>query len=592
MKKLHDRLLIAARNLLCILAIVTTLPECHADFISLTGAETATNIAEIELGRGTLTITLEVSAAEAGKFWPAIPHTDDLTALAADAARRSDLQLRVHSRGEVFQPGHYTVSVAERKVRNSPFAGKIDPRTGRKLPDFPEDKHILLVRAEYSLKDTERVSLVPPLDRAGRPSSNIGFITHHGSTVVNNFAFLSTAEALLIDWSDPWNTRFENPNLRRHIRYPLMSFLYIEPRQIRHDVLLRPGKLANWSGEPFDAWQPLTDSTRQRLAATAKEFLYQRNPASIDQRLTKPESTQVVFLKASETGFSLIPGAQQVELGSVLIGYRESYGVEQLPSQVEVQWGLFDKSVDTVPTLIQDPAGPFPTHTTTAFPTIEWQNFLKQYTEPVSAPVPVQMQRISLPSLLPLLVLTILMLSLISRFYRAKRSRLKRAFATVAAGLLIVIIGWIILPARFSLPLPGPANDQQLTAVTNDLLTRVAAAYLERDPRRLDTALSNLVSRNAFTSTSRNLARVYQPATSVGGKGNVSNISQLQLQNIERISVADEPSYRAIGSWLATVEGHYWGHSDRRQYQVRASLELCQEEGNWKIAAFTPVKFN
>ena len=592
MKRESDELAGLLCRLLCSVATLLCVVDSHADYVSLTGAETATNIVEIELGRDSMQLTFEISAAEFGIFWPNIAETDDLNALVNSAAKRDNLKFAVYSGGKTLSPTYYRVSVAERTERTSPFAGKTDPRTGQILPDFPANKSILKVQAEYPLQGADRVTLKPPLDANGLASANIGFVTRHGATVVNNFAYLSQAETLMIDWSDPWNTHYLNPNIRRHSRTPVMSFLYIEPRQVRHDILLRPSKLAEWTRQPFDAWQPLTQSARRNLASATKTYLSAKNLMSIDGASIEPGSIETVFLKATDSGFALIPNSQPIELGSTLVGYRESYAVEQLPSRVDIQWNLFDNDMTTVPTLIQDPAGAFPTHTTTTFPTIEWQNFLQQYTEPVSTKVPVRAQRLQVLSLLPLLAATILMLVILTRYYPGKWRWFRRALANVAIGLPFIVAGFLILPARFSTPFPWPSSDRQLTLVTQELLTGIAAAYQEREEPQLNTRLADLVSSSAFTSTTHNLASVYQPPTSVGGKGQTSNISELLLQNLECFEIQGNPAFRAIGQWQANVEGHYWGHSDRRQYQVRASLEIRQEGDSWKIAAFTPLKLN
>ena len=590
MKKQSEQRIWLPCRLLCILAALLWGADAHTDYVSLTGAETATNIVEIELDRDSLHLVAEISAAEARQFWPGIDETDNLKDLAVNAAKAKNWQLAVHAGNTALSPVHYRVSVAERTQRTSPFAGKTDPRTGQVLPDFPTDKTVLKVHAEYHLPGADHITLAPPLDASGLATTNIGFITRHGATVVNNFAYLSRAETLLIDWSDPWNTRYENPNIRRHGRAPVMSFLYIEPRQVRHDILLRPSKLAEWTGQPFDAWQPLTQTARQALTTATKHYLSTKNPASIDGRSIEPASIETVFLKATDAGFALIPASQPIELGSTLVGYRESYALEQLPSRVKVQWQLFDNEMNMVPTLIQDPAGAFPTHATATFPAIEWENFLQQYTEPVSTKVPAHTQRLHLPSLFPLLAAVVLLLFIVTRFYPARWRWLRRTLASTAIGLPIIVAGFLILPARFTTPLPWPASDRQLAAVTQTLLAEVAIAYQEREEPRLNAALSGLVSEEAFTGTTLNLSSVYQPATSVGGAGQTRNISGLQLQYLERFEIEGAPAFRAIAQWQAKVEGHYWGHSDRRQYQIRANLEIRQEGESWKIAAFTPLK--
>lgn len=53
------------------------------------------------------------------------------------------------------------------------------------------------------------------------------------------FKYLSTPARLVLDWEDPWYTAFDNPNLRRHHATSVSSFLYVAPREIRHETLMR-----------------------------------------------------------------------------------------------------------------------------------------------------------------------------------------------------------------------------------------------------------------------------------------------------------------------------------------------------------------
>ena len=50
---------------------------------------------------------------------------------------------------------------------------------------------------------------------------------------------MATAATLNLDWADPWYSRFDNPNLKRHHKSALMSFLYVEPYEVRHEILAR-----------------------------------------------------------------------------------------------------------------------------------------------------------------------------------------------------------------------------------------------------------------------------------------------------------------------------------------------------------------
>lgn len=43
-----------------------------------------------------------------------------------------------------------------------------------------------------------------------------------------DFRYLGAPARVMLDWDDPWYTKFDNPNLKRH-KSVLLSFIYVEP---------------------------------------------------------------------------------------------------------------------------------------------------------------------------------------------------------------------------------------------------------------------------------------------------------------------------------------------------------------------------
>jgi hypothetical protein len=49
-----------------------------------------------------------------------------------------------------------------------------------------------------------------------------------------------------LDWNDPWYTRFEKSALKRWQVSGLMTFLSVEPFEVRHETLVRVKDLEAW----------------------------------------------------------------------------------------------------------------------------------------------------------------------------------------------------------------------------------------------------------------------------------------------------------------------------------------------------------
>ncbi len=210
--------------------------------MNLTGAETAPNIAEIIVLDDKVTVRLEVYVGDLETFADLIP--DDLLnnggeGRASEAERLARFAQNVLSiRASDGQPLAARLKVAEPRLRvdrKSPFAGMINPSTRQRVPEAPADKRVLFAELDYSLQGRPSVlTISPPRDADGNPLVSIGFIAYHKAVPVIDFRYLSTDTILHLDWDDPWYSRFENRNLRRHHKNALMSFLYVEAREVRH----------------------------------------------------------------------------------------------------------------------------------------------------------------------------------------------------------------------------------------------------------------------------------------------------------------------------------------------------------------------
>ncbi|WP_299586469.1 hypothetical protein [uncultured Microbulbifer sp.] len=575
-------------TLLWLLITLLASSYIRADFISLSGAETAPNIAEVEILSHSLRVTLEISAADADAFWPGITPSESIYEIARFAQTHKEIAFEVHSPKGRIIPSNTSVRIAQRKPRYSPFAGKVDPRTGLHLPELPSDKTILLATLEFPIQELKNLKLHPPLDNDGIASATIGFTSQHGRTPVSGFHYLSRIESLKIDREDPWNTRFENQDINPHNRYPLRSFLYVEPRQVRHEILLRPRDLLQWTAQPFDAWQTLTREKRAFLQRTTEGFLQNKNPTTIDQELSIPISTEILFLKANNIGFTTVKNDEQIEIGSLLIGYREKFSIKELPQSVTVDWKLFTETINSVPTLIQDPAGPFPTHVVPDFPDIQWRNYLYDYRAPNSDPVPVKTPNAVIPMavLFSFCFAVFFILTLRSKKMETKN---KHPILFYSVVIICAVPIYYALPGELRIPLPGTINTKALEEITETLLIRLSAAYEEPENEELKLQLANLVSRDNFDKTLSNLSQVYQPQTSTGNQGSVKSIGDLEVEYADQTFENGSKTFRIIGKWRSITEDYSWGHMEQLPRETRASIEITQSDNYWKISAFTPL---
>jgi hypothetical protein len=377
---------------LIIVLLLILPPSATADWINLTGAENAPNIAEIFIENDHVKVLLEVQVKDLVIFEELIPN--DFFPELIPGRPSADDRLRVFSENvlQIIADGekrlHASLNLAEprmRKPRYSPFAGAINPATGRPVPGPPEDKRVLYAELLYPLdgQKPSTLNFIPPLNEEGTNVTSIGFIVFHQDVPIIDFRFLPESALLHLDWEDSWYSGFENKALKRWQRGSVMSFLYIEPYEVRHEVLARVKDLEAWMDLGLRGDEFIEEDEFLPLLKRAGEFLMTRNKVLIDGQPVKPILDRTAFVKYNFWGSQFLTQPERLPIQTSMLGVIFTYLTgENLPGEVTVDWELFSDRVKQVPTSATDPAGPFPSYVTPDDTIFRWTNYLKTYTPP------------------------------------------------------------------------------------------------------------------------------------------------------------------------------------------------------------------
>ncbi|MGI9481136.1 MAG: hypothetical protein ACR2OR_02140 [Hyphomicrobiales bacterium] len=567
----------------------------RADWVNLTGAETAPNIAEITVLDDRVRMALEIYIQNLPQFKELVP--DAL--LKSDAvANRPPLEERVKSFAtnqlKVIGPDgeHLPVELKRaeprlRKDRFSPFAGIINPYTRRKVPEAPKDKRVLFVELDYPFTGKpETLTIVPPMNEEGRPTVTIGFIAYHKAVPIIDFRYLTAPAQIKLDWDDPWYTKFENPNLKRHHKSALMSFLYVEPREVRHEVLIRIRDLQEWVELDVEGKEELNPNDQKRLKEIAKEFFMGRNPLKIDGEATKPASARAAFLTVSLSGLQVLEGDKPIDHNAAILGIILSYPIKHIPKNIAVDWELFSDRIKSLPATTIDPAGPLAGIVRYDDPVIEWRNFLLKYKEPSVEPVVVET---SSSFAVPVVSLLLVLMAIGATVFAFRQKSAHRG--AWAAGVAVCIVGAFLARSTavwdVRLPLSGAPDEAASKQIIDGILTNVNHAFLEIDPGARSRSLSVIVDEEGLKEVETELEEALAIKVAGGGIAKVAEIENLELAELTPLDGKD--GFRSLAQWTAKAQAGHWGHTHRRTIKFRALLELVEKDGTWKLANITVV---
>jgi hypothetical protein len=565
----------------------------NADWINLTGAETSPNIAEIYVLDDHVKLVLEVYIGDLDKFEELVPDGW----LKDSAADRPGVEARIkHFAEQRFQfvtetgkklPAQLQlVEPRMRKDRQSPFAGMINPMTRQRVPEAPADKRVLYAEIIYPFQGKpKQLAMIPPLDEEGRAQVSIGFIAYHKSVPIIDFRYLGAPATLNLDWIDPWYTKFDNPNLKRHHKSALMSFLYVEPYEVRHEILTRVTDLQAWMdlglrGDEYievDELEPL----KQRIG----EFLLTRNPVLIDGKPLKPILDRTNYVKVALTGIQLVETPERLEISTAIVGVIITYLTDGLPQEVTVNWNLFTDQVQQVPATATDPAGPLPTFLSPDDNVHKWTNFLKNYQLPTVQEVEVagSLGEIGIPWVS--LVCAVLLLPVMVILLRRKR-RGHTLLMPLAGGLVLIIAGavaWPLVGVTVTRPatMAGEMPPAQAQALLQVLLKNVYRAFDFREEEDVYDRLAFSVSGDLLSDIYLQNRKSFSIQKAGGAQAKIKSV-EIEAATAERLD--ERPlAYAIKGRWAAQGTVGHWGHVHTRRNRYDAIVTVEAVDGTWKI---------
>ncbi|NQT37101.1 MAG: hypothetical protein HQ581_06410, partial [Planctomycetes bacterium] len=376
--------------LLALLAVCGSCAPAIADWINLSGAQHATNIAEIRINDDHVKVDLEIFVGDLMAFDRLIPDeffegTDIQRPPAADRLRafaREDFQIKTDT-GQTLEAQLELIEWRLRKERASRYPWKTNPYTGQPMPGPPEDKRVLYAELVYPLgQRPAALTIVPPLDEQRRSKASIGFMTYHKGVPIHDFKYLSGPSMVTLDWEDPWYSAFDNKALKRWQTGGVMSFLYIEPYEVRHEILARVKDVSAWMDLELQGDDFIEADENGPLKRRVGEFFLKRDKVLVDGKQLKPILDRVSFVKYSPTASVFVAQPEQMPIDTAMVGVIITYLTPGIPQEVRCEWDLWSDHVDKVPTDAIDPAGGFPSYVTPQDNEQVWTNFLKKYTIP------------------------------------------------------------------------------------------------------------------------------------------------------------------------------------------------------------------
>ncbi|MEH6583523.1 MAG: hypothetical protein V7754_16420 [Halioglobus sp.] len=564
---------------LCCALLLLISTQLHADALMRNKSASASTIAELYVEESTLRVELEIGLEDVEAFsnlWP--DHLYQKLELGEEPfAERLDrffTRELVIASGEKLLPGRIISIEPGQRVRR-------DEISGQPLPVADADAvDVLRVSLSYEL-DGHPESII--LQSGGKLSRTaIGFVVYHLGVGVNDFRYLGRSYQLNLDWQDPWYSAFSASSLRRQYFTPMSGFIYIEPFEVRKEIIVRPKDLQRWTDLGLEGRTTIPVEMQGAIKLKVAEFLAQHQQVTIDGSSEDFILDRVNFLSRTLTSSRVIDPPEELDINAAVMGVIFVYPTKGLPNKVIMDWDIWDERIQQVSVAAVDQAGAFPQLLDPGWAKLEWENFLNNPEIPtlsvLAKPPPGWL--LWLGGRQPLLWSAVAVLLLIVvGVMRGSHGR-KALTATLSlAAVGIALSTYVQQHARI--------DQQQATGLVGDLLHNIYRAFDYRDESDiydvLDRSVAGELLREIYLETQRSLVLVNQ-----GGAR--AKVKTIELGELKAELLTDRPGFTATTTWTVRGSVGHWGHVHQRSNQYRGELVIEPIDGVWKLSAMELIE--
>ncbi len=611
---------ISARRVPLSLALIVMLllPSLlRSDALVVTMAMNATTIAEFFVEEEGVTVDLEIGVADLMGFADLLP--DEIyevlmraasgaggdAAPTGDAGAGGDADARTGQRGaasglEPFEerwPRFFREDLRIIPDDGEPIAGEVleveagrriprDQVTGDSLPVGPEYEGdpVITARLFYPFsRRPQSLTFDAPTGENGAVNANIGFVVYHRGLHANDFRYLATGMTIDLDWDDPWYSTFRTRNLRRQYFAPVNGFLYMEPFEVRKEIVARPLDLQNWVDLGLEPGQQIiTVAEQEEIKRRSAEFLATRAPVTIDGEPAVGELDRVHFIFRNLRTSGVIDPPQDLPMVSATLGVIFVYPTDGLPDEVTMEWDLFSERIQVVPTSATDEAGGLPYNVTPDDPVLTWTNFLTNPTLPglvtVEAPPPPWTRWMGWVALLSGIAFVGIVVRKRQDLLRRDAAVAQKAGVPLIAGLvaLALIAGFGAYQSLYAMRF----SQQGVETVLDGLLENVYRAFDYRQEEVIYDSLENTVSGDLLTQIYLETRRSLELENQGGARAKVKDVEILEA-SYEPLSSGT--GFTTEARWNVAGSVGHWGHIHQRINQYRAEVTVESIDNAWRI---------
>ena len=387
------------------------------------------------------------------------------------------------------------------------------------------------------------------------------------------------------EW-DSWFEKQREATLGITSYSSVYSFIYIEPVEMRHEILIPLATLATIL--PIKHQDPAfveigeQDAIREQI----RNWLKDQNPVVINGTRIIPEFTRIDFYSLNLSDFAAQAAAQKVSMASGRVGIIMTYKTpDDSIRDVSQSWSTFYSTMTKVPAVVIAYPSSMSKFEFSRFNTAE-DNTLTWKCKPEDLP-----KQISSVDAVYSPKPTMRLLAGSAALAAAALLLLKKTSATVGrvtAGVLLIVavVAWKPLSVEIDHPWKSPEelSPDQAKNVFTALHSGLYRSLDFGTEDRIYDALAQTVDGELLEDLYLQLRQSLELRDQGGAIARIRSLEYDAGTAVARKeSVVPWPGFQYKSTWTVSGTVEHWGHVHERQNQFDAVFTIEPREGHWKI---------
>ena len=397
-----------------------------------------------------------------------------------------------------------------------------------------------------------------------------------GRTDVLGFHGSQMATQYTLPASQTPQTTGQKPKGALRFTNPVMSYLSVEPYEVRQEILIQARAAVQFLGDNDKGTGSIPIESLDPVKKGILDMVRKANPISIDGQPAEPVLAHADFVTLGPAGVTVRPEPVVESLDNGIIGLTLVYETPGMADEIRIDWRLFSEAVRRIEATTSDPFGGATMILSPEENTFNWKSRLSGYRVPVIEEITIEKPKLPVVSIIVFLTaLALLILSIPVKSVLSGRPLL----------LGIATLGFVAYPfLRFPVDLPRVAQWKPSTGRTSvildGLLTNVYRAFDVRDESRVYDRLSTSVMGDQLTQIYLENRRALELENRGGAQ---AKVDEVELLSVNRVTASEAGGFIADAVWTVSGSVSHFGHTHYRRNENHALVTFMKDGDAWKI---------